>query len=153
MLQDCCEDRFGRCSMLVMGMGGDSEGSEDKEIISAGENQVADVSERYDDVRAADTDLRSKESRLNDADLKPFLSEFTAVKRLLDFLHHNISVGCIWRFMNCSGSQNSAESKCEEGFTDCSNSLHDDGSKDWKGLPDGPSISFQTLDIKEGNCH
>ena len=151
MLQDCCEDRFGRCSMLVMGMGGDSEGSEDKEIISAGENQVADV--RNDDVRVADTDLRPKESRLNDADLKPFLSEFTTVKRLLDFLHHNISVGCIWRFMNCSGSQSSAESECEEGFTDCSNSLHDDGSKDWKGLPDGPSISFQTLDIKEGNCH
>ena len=151
MLQDCCEDRFGRCSMLVMGMGGDSEGSEDREIISAGENQVADVGN--DDVRAADTDLRPKESRLNDADLKPFLSEFRTVKRLLDFLHHNISVGCIWRFMNCSGSQSSAESECEEGFTDCSNSLHDDGSKDWKGLPDGPSISFQTLDIKEGNCH
>ena len=75
MLQDCCEDRFGRCSMLVMGMGGDSEGSEDREIISAGENQVADVGN--DDVRAADTDLRPKESRLNDADLKPFLSEFT----------------------------------------------------------------------------
>ena len=53
--------------------------------------------------------------------------------------------------MNCSGSSESSDTgECEEGFTDCSDSLLDDGSGGWKGLPGGPTISFQTLDIKQG---
>ena len=53
--------------------------------------------------------------------------------------------------MNCSGSLAPADTKeCEQGFTDCSNSLLDDGTSDWKGLPGELTISFLTLDIEEG---
>ena len=53
--------------------------------------------------------------------------------------------------MNCSGSLAPADSAgCEQGFTDCSESLVDDGTSDWKGLPGELTISFLTLDIEEG---
>ena len=54
--------------------------------------------------------------------------------------------------MNCSGSLAPAAdtAECEQGFTDCSESLLDDGISGWKGLSDEPTISFQTLDIEEG---
>ena len=53
--------------------------------------------------------------------------------------------------MNCSGSPAADTAECELGFTDCSDSLLDDDTSGWKDLTDGePTISFQTLDIKEG---
>ena len=123
--------------------------NDDKETLSAGENETSDLDLSEDDVRVGVKNLRPKESRLNDADLKPFLSGFPDCKTFIGFSAFIFfTVGCIWRFMNCSGSLGSAE--CEEEFTDCSDSLQDDGSSGWKGLPEGPTISFQTLDIKEG---
>ena len=51
--------------MLVMGMGNGGDNGE-----------VSDDEVFEDDVKAAVKNLRPKESRLNDADLKPFLSGF-----------------------------------------------------------------------------
>ena len=61
--------------MLVMGMGNGGDNGE----VSDGEpeeNKAEALDQVEDDVKAAVKDLRLKESRLNDADLKPFLSGF-----------------------------------------------------------------------------
>ena len=62
--------------MLVMGMGngGDNGEASDGE---PEENKPEALDQVEDDVKAAVKDLRPKESRLNDADLKPFLSGFS----------------------------------------------------------------------------
>ena len=61
--------------MLVMGMGnGGNNGVSDGE---AEENESEALDQVEDDVKAAVKNLRPKESRLNDADLKPFLSGFS----------------------------------------------------------------------------
>ena len=61
--------------MLVMGMG---NGGDNGEVSNgeAEENKAEALDQVEDDVKAAVKDLRPKESRLNDADLKPFLSGF-----------------------------------------------------------------------------
>ena len=61
--------------MLVMGMGNGGDNGE----VSDGEpeeNKAEALDQVEDDVKAAVKNLRPKESRLNDADLKPFLSGF-----------------------------------------------------------------------------
>ena len=61
--------------MLVMGMGNGGDNGE----VSDGEpeeNESEALDQGEDDVKAVVKNLRPKESRLNDADLKPFLSGF-----------------------------------------------------------------------------
>ena len=60
--------------MLVMGMGNGGDNGE-----------VSDGEAFEDDVNAAVKNLRPKESRLNDADLKPFLSGFPDCKIFIGF--------------------------------------------------------------------
>ena len=88
MSQACCEDRFNQCSMLVMGMGGSNAvtSDDDRETVSAGVNEVGDQDQSEDDVNKVGVkDLRPKESRLNDADLQPFLSGFPDCKTFIGF--------------------------------------------------------------------
>ena len=61
--------------MLVMGMGNGGDNGEVSDV-EAAENKAEALDQVEDDVKAAVKNLRPKESRLNDADLKPFLSGF-----------------------------------------------------------------------------
>ena len=61
--------------MLVMGMGNGGDNGEVSDG-EAEENVSEALDQVEDDVKAAVKNLRPKESRLNDADLKPFLSGF-----------------------------------------------------------------------------
>ena len=73
--------------MLVMGMGGDNAvtGDDDMDSVS-GENEAEDQDQSEDDVNKVGVkDLRPKESRLNDADLQPFLSGFPDCKTFIGF--------------------------------------------------------------------
>ena len=62
--------------MLVMGMGNGGDNGEVSDG-EAEENESEALDQGEDDVKAAVKNLRPKESRLNDADLKPFLSGFS----------------------------------------------------------------------------
>ena len=61
--------------MLVMGMGNGGDNGEVSDV-EAEENKTEALDQVEDDVKAGVKNLRPKESRLNDADLKPFLSGF-----------------------------------------------------------------------------
>ena len=61
--------------MLVMGMGNGGDNGEVSDG-EAEENKAEALDQFKDDVKAGVKNLRPKESRLNDADLKPFLSGF-----------------------------------------------------------------------------
>ena len=74
--------------MLVMGMGGDDGvvTSDGEETVSAGGNEddAEALDQSEDDLNKVGVkDLRPKESRLNDADLQPFLSGFPDCKTFI----------------------------------------------------------------------
>ena len=70
--------------MLVMGMGIGA----DNGVVSDGEaeeNEAEALDQGGDDVKAGVKNIRPKESRLNDADLQPFLSGFPDCKIFFGF--------------------------------------------------------------------
>ena len=75
--------------MLVMGMGGDDgvvTSDDDKELVSEEGNEAGAQDQSEDDAsKVGVKDLRPKESRLNDADLQPFLSGFPDCKTFIGF--------------------------------------------------------------------
>ena len=70
--------------MLVMGMGNGGDNGEVSDG-EAEENESEALYQVEDDVKAAVKNLRPKESRLNDADLQPFLSGFPDCKTFIGF--------------------------------------------------------------------
>ena len=76
--------------MLVMGMGGDDgvvTSDDDTETVPGGNDDEAGAQDQSEDdaSNVGVKDLRPKESRLNDADLQPFLSGFPDCKTFIGF--------------------------------------------------------------------
>ena len=73
--------------MLVMGMGDSNTVSSDDDMDTvSGGNEAGDQDQSEDDINKVGVkDLRPKESRLNDADLQPFLSGFPGCKTFIGF--------------------------------------------------------------------
>jgi len=122
----CCEDRFSQCSMLVMGMGTNTDSNQSVDKTESKE----DPTKKFVTENSANTfnskDLLSKESRLNDEKTEIFL------------------IHCIWKYMNCSDEKNRREKECREEFSTCSDNV-DEESSDVQGLPDIPGFDVSSL--------
>merc|ERR1719422_2523898 len=126
--------------MLVMGMAGAGAGagngpnvSEDDDDDDSANTKTDQNNSDQSGSRRGGTDLRNKESRLNDASVELYL------------------INCIWRYMNCSGDSKILDGACSTNFKNCSNSLKEDQARDWKGLP-LPNVSgLNIIDLDAGS--